>query len=106
MRTDPMRCVACGLPVPEGMDLCATCTTDRIPAATLAQVAQSRLGDAPFELRPGFVGRAAELDALHAAWDRAQDGEGGFCAIVGAPGSGKTRLVRELVRRADRWASA
>ena len=52
------------------------------------------------------MGREAELGALFAAWDRAQDGEGGFCAIVGEPGTGKTRLVRELLRRADHYVSA
>jgi DNA-binding CsgD family transcriptional regulator/tetratricopeptide (TPR) repeat protein len=47
-----------------------------------------------------FVGRAAELEALHALVPTA-DGEGGRVALVGGePGCGKSRLVRELAGRA------
>jgi tetratricopeptide (TPR) repeat protein len=41
-----------------------------------------------------LVGHAAELDALVAAMSDAQP-----CVVSGAPGSGRTRLVREAVRR-------
>jgi DNA-binding SARP family transcriptional activator/WD40 repeat protein/KaiC/GvpD/RAD55 family RecA-like ATPase len=53
----------------------------------------------PVELEYGgttLVGREPELAQLHAAWDRAFAGTGEFIAIVGAEGSGKTRLVSEL----------
>ncbi|HKA89390.1 MAG TPA: tetratricopeptide repeat protein [Haliangiales bacterium] len=95
-----MRCVSCGQPVPEGVELCATCTTERIPAATLASLAADVMGDAPVELRPRFIGREAQLQTLVEAWERARGGEGGFVAIIGDPGTGKTRLMGELVRRA------
>lgn len=50
----------------------------------------------------GFVGRAGELRALHAALNRALAGEGAIALIVGEPGIGKTRLVEELVAEAHR----
>lgn len=93
-----MRCVSCGQPVPEGMELCATCTTERIPAATLAALAADMLGDPPVDLRPRLIGRDAQLATLLEAWERARAGVGGFVAIIGDPGTGKTRLVGELVR--------
>lgn len=46
-----------------------------------------------------LVGRAAELDALHAAWRRTQMGDGQVVWLAGEPGIGKSRLVRELVNR-------
>lgn len=46
-----------------------------------------------------LVGRATELDALHAAWRRTQMGDGQVVWLAGEPGIGKSRLVRELVNR-------
>lgn len=43
-----------------------------------------------------FVGRRHELDWLRAAWARSCAGVGQVRAIVGEPGSGRTRLVAEL----------
>ena len=45
-----------------------------------------------------FVGRAKELDALLAV---ARGGNAKVALVVGAPGSGKTRLLTELGRRLD-----
>jgi predicted ATPase len=45
---------------------------------------------------PGFVGRAAELDQLVAAFERAAGGAAEVAFVAGAAGSGKTRLLREL----------
>ncbi len=44
-----------------------------------------------------FVGRAAERAQLEAALERALAGEGRAVGIVGEPGVGKSRLVREFV---------
>ena len=44
-----------------------------------------------------LVGRASDLHALKQVWDRARDGAGAFALVEGEGGSGKTRLVRELV---------
>ena len=51
-----------------------------------------------------FVGRAADLDVLTAAFERvAADATPGLVTVVGAPGVGKSRLVAEaLARIADR----
>ncbi len=47
-----------------------------------------------------LVGRDAEQEALRAAWARARAGHGAVLQLEGEGGSGKTRLVRELIR----WA--
>ncbi len=46
-------------------------------------------------------GRAKELRALRAAWDRAQAGEGNAILVEGEPGIGKTRLVDAFLREVD-----
>jgi class 3 adenylate cyclase/tetratricopeptide (TPR) repeat protein len=45
-----------------------------------------------------FVGRARELRLLLDAYERAKDGEGQVVFVVGDPGIGKSRLLRELRR--------
>jgi WD40 repeat protein/DNA-binding SARP family transcriptional activator len=55
----------------------------------------------PEALRPvglPFVGRAAELAWLEAAWTRAAHGQGGVVFLAGAQGMGKTRLAAEFAR--------
>jgi WD40 repeat protein/DNA-binding SARP family transcriptional activator len=47
---------------------------------------------------PAFVGRAAELAWLQAAWTRAAHGRGGVAFVAGGPGMGKTRLAAELAQ--------
>jgi class 3 adenylate cyclase/tetratricopeptide (TPR) repeat protein len=59
------------------------------PARTRLQVAASRG-------LTRFVGRDAELDQLHRALDRARAGHGQVVGLVGEPGVGKSRLVREF----------
>jgi DNA-binding CsgD family transcriptional regulator/tetratricopeptide (TPR) repeat protein len=49
---------------------------------------------------PEFVGRAAELGRLEAALDRAAGGTAAAVFVAGESGVGKTRLLRELERRA------
>jgi DNA-binding CsgD family transcriptional regulator/tetratricopeptide (TPR) repeat protein len=50
---------------------------------------------------PEFVGRARELAALQAALERAAAGEAAAVFVAGESGVGKTRLLRELARRAQ-----
>ena len=50
--------------------------------------------------RPPLCGRAAELVALAAAWQRARGGRGQVMLVEGEPGEGKTRLMEELTARA------
>jgi class 3 adenylate cyclase/tetratricopeptide (TPR) repeat protein len=44
-----------------------------------------------------FVGRDAELDYLRQALQRTRAGEGRLVALVGEPGVGKSRIIREFV---------
>src|SRR4029077_12747848 len=49
-----------------------------------------------------FVGRAEELARVLAAWDRVTGtGTPALAIIVGEPGLGKTRLLREVTARID-----
>jgi DNA-binding CsgD family transcriptional regulator/RecA/RadA recombinase len=52
-------------------------------------------------VRPPFVGRDRELAALGARLVLAGEGHGGVTLVAGEPGAGKTRLVMELVARAQ-----
>ena len=48
----------------------------------------------------GFVGRAAELAAIHTALEAAADGDGRIVLVAGDAGIGKTRLVRAVCAQA------
>src|SRR5512136_2277587 len=48
-----------------------------------------------------FVARQRELAQLEAFLDRALDGQGGVCFVAGEPGSGKTTLTQEFIRRSQ-----
>ncbi len=52
-----------------------------------------------------FVGRQAELTALHQALEQAGAGHGQVVAVIGEPGVGKTRLFHEFTHasRAQGW---
>ena len=51
---------------------------------------------------PAFVGRAPELARLDEYVNASRRGEGGLVLLAGESGSGKTRLLQELTRRAPR----
>jgi WD40 repeat protein/DNA-binding SARP family transcriptional activator len=82
----------------------------RLHAAVLAQdpwldlpasAEAAAVGELPEGLEPVgpvFVGRAAELAWLRAAWTRAAHGRGGVVFLAGTQGIGKTRLAGELAR--------
>ena len=48
-------------------------------------------------VRGRMVGRDAEIDALRRSWTQAATSRGGMVLVSGEPGSGKTRLARELI---------
>jgi tetratricopeptide (TPR) repeat protein len=52
-----------------------------------------------------FVGRAAELELLAERFERARGGQGQVLCVVGEPGIGKSRLLREFRRRSETVAS-
>jgi serine phosphatase RsbU (regulator of sigma subunit) len=56
--------------------------------------------DAQFRLVPEipFVGRVSEMASVKRAWERASKGFGGIVQVEGEGGSGKTRLIRELLQ--------
>jgi predicted ATPase/DNA-binding SARP family transcriptional activator len=60
--------------------------------------ARSRLEASTEELSP-LVGRARELDLLQDRWEQVAQGLGQAVFLTGDPGIGKSRLVRELIRR-------
>jgi len=63
------------------------------PLGARVSIGARPLGDAP------LVGRERELDLLRAAFDRARtERDPQLVTLVGVPGIGKTRLVRELER--------
>ncbi|WP_306306558.1 AAA family ATPase, partial [Mycobacterium celatum] len=49
-----------------------------------------------------LVGRRWEMTAAEAILERAIDGNGGVVGLVGPPGIGKSRLVREIAAMADK----
>jgi class 3 adenylate cyclase len=70
-----------------------------------AGVARSRLQAAVGRGFTKFVGRDTELETLRQTLDRAGSGHGQVLALVGEPGVGKSRLVREFTHshRAQGW---
>ncbi len=53
-------------------------------------------GKRPDRGEPTFVGRQWELAALNGILDRAVNGNGAVVGVVGPPGIGKSRIVREI----------
>jgi class 3 adenylate cyclase/tetratricopeptide (TPR) repeat protein len=52
-------------------------------------------------MRPPFIGREDELRALTDALGHARDGHGSCIELIGPPGIGKSRLLDELIDRAN-----
>jgi class 3 adenylate cyclase/tetratricopeptide (TPR) repeat protein len=63
-----------------------------------AEAARSRLQIAAARGLTPFVGRGAELAALHQMLERAAEGHGQVVALVGEPGAGRSRLIYELTQ--------
>jgi hypothetical protein len=51
-------------------------------------------------VEPNLVGRCWEMSAIGSLLDRAVDGHGAVVGVVGSPGIGKSRLVREVAAMA------
>ena len=67
--------------------------TDPVPAHRLLGMATSRRSD---RAEPTFVGRQWEMGALNGVLERSINGNGSIVGLVGPPGIGKSRIVREL----------
>ena len=66
---------------------------DPVPAHRLLGMATSRRPD---RAEPTFVGRQWEMGALNGVLERSINGNGSIVGLVGPPGIGKSRIVREL----------
>jgi tetratricopeptide (TPR) repeat protein len=99
-------CYGCGAPVEAEGELCATCRTERVPDTMEAEdlfptapEEATAITVMPYDLRPRFTGRAAALARLQRAFDEASArNEASFLVVIGEPGMGKSRLVKEAVR--------
>jgi class 3 adenylate cyclase len=69
-----------------------------VPARRLLGVGERHR--APSRAESTLVGRRWEMVAAEALLDRAIDGHGGGLGMVGSPGIGKSRLVREVTAKA------
>ncbi len=85
----------------EGIAALGELETVRIKGADLPVYARLLFGVSEGQRRPrrvesNLVGRRWELSAVEALLDRAVDGHGAVVGVVGPPGIGKSRLVREI----------
>ena len=70
---------------------------DPVPAHRLLGMAIGRRRD---RVEPTFVGRQWEMGALAGVLQRSVNGNGSIVGLVGPPGIGKSRVVRELTAQA------
>jgi class 3 adenylate cyclase len=70
---------------------------DPVPARRLLAISTGR---GPNRVETSLVGRQWEMGALSGLLDRAGNGKGCVVGMVGPPGIGKSRIVREIASRA------
>jgi class 3 adenylate cyclase len=70
------------------------------PVAARRLVGMGELHRAAWRAESNLVGRRWEMSAVAGLLDRATDGHGGVVGVVGSPGIGKSRLVREVAAMA------
>ena len=75
---------------------------DPVPAHRLLGMATGRRRD---RVEPTFVGRQWEMGALTGVLQRSINGNGNVVGLVGPPGIGKSRIVRELTSKAKEAGS-
>lgn len=100
-------CVSCNEPITPGVKFCSNCGTPfgktparsdvRTPTPT-PHVTDPRIGERL--TAPPFVGRQTERAKLNEAWVRAREGGFEFVRVIGEEGSGRHRLVSDLVATA------
>ena len=102
-------CIGCGAPLTTAGELCPTCRTERIPEPIAEELfvdedpSQAPGGAAEIPLsarKTSYTGRASVLETLQNAYEHASsEGELRFVLLVGEPGMGKSRTLKELARR-------
>ncbi len=101
----PRSCAGCGAAIPDEVELCTSCRTERIPAALGAELEElssdaldeDAAAEAPPATSDRFIGREPILSRL---LERATGSLAPrFIAVVGPAGIGKTRLAAELAQR-------
>jgi class 3 adenylate cyclase len=70
------------------------------PVAARRLVGMGERHRAAWRAESNLVGRRWEMAAVEGLLDRATDGHGGVVGVVGSPGIGKSRLVREVAAMA------
>ena len=70
---------------------------DPVPARRLLAISTGR---GPNRVETSLIGREWEMGALRGLLDRAGNGNGCVVGVVGPPGIGKSRIVREIASRA------
>ncbi len=91
-------------------ELCSACRTDRVPEVDADDLFPDRddadvtmITTVPYELRPAYTGHESQLGTLVEAFQRSRDkNELSFLVLIGEPGMGKSRTVKELARRLKR----
>ena len=73
-----------------------------VPARELLGIGGRHRGTEP--VASSLVGRRWEMSAVEGLLDRAIDDHGAVVGVVGPPGIGKSRLVREVSRWRDPWS--
>ena len=74
-------------------------TAHRVGFRLLVPVSKGEGSPAAGSARPGFVGRAPELQRLQQAWDAAQRGQRQLVFVSGEAGIGKTALIEHFLDR-------
>jgi len=100
----PPHCHGCGIEVPNGIEICIHCRTERAPAALDAQSLTSKTFEVPDAVLPSgldlasvFVGRTSVLEQLRERFDLCCNGRAfQFVTLMGKPGFGKTALLAQI----------
>jgi tetratricopeptide (TPR) repeat protein len=104
----PVSCYGCGAAVRVDGELCPACRTERVPIDVDAdelfpdrsEAEVTMITTIPYELRPAYTGREPALETLMSSFEKARDqSERAFVALIGEPGMGKSRTIKEFARR-------
>jgi tetratricopeptide (TPR) repeat protein len=98
-------CVGCGAALAATDEMCPACRTERLPEPLAdglfaAEATPSEAGAPTYSLRPPYTGRAEVLERLVATCREVlEGGEARFVLLVGEPGMGKSRTLKEVAQK-------